>query len=100
MIVAVHCAPEEPKAMLQDARNFKQFHVTVTGDRAALAEAVTAASVGRVDGDHVWVDRSWLEGQGPADEEWRQGLDSMLAFAASKGWMSEDGRAVRAHVSA
>jgi hypothetical protein len=97
--IAVQATDAGPKATLEDARNFKQFHVTAPDDdQDALEEALAVSGVGRVDGDHVWVDRSWLEAQGPADPEWREGLAGMLGYAASKGWTSADGRAVRAHV--
>jgi hypothetical protein len=99
LIVVIEQAESEPTARLADADNFKQFHVAARGlELGELGAAVTSTSVGRLVDEHVWVERSWLESQGPAYPEWHDGLDSMLTYAAAKGWVSQDGRAVRAHV--
>jgi hypothetical protein len=49
---------------------------------------------------HVWVTReqlTTLAGNHADDPSWREGLEKMVAYAKSRGWVSEDG-AVRAHV--
>ncbi len=49
--------------------------------------------------EHSWIAPdvlTELAGRGD-DEEWRQQLAAMLAYAAGKGWCDEAGR-VRAHV--
>jgi hypothetical protein len=49
---------------------------------------------------HVWITRAEFErlaGDRATDPAWREGLEKMLAYAASKRWMNEHG-AVRAHV--
>ena len=49
--------------------------------------------------EHAWIAPGLvteLSGRGD-DDEWRQNLAGMLAYAASKGWCDEAGR-VRAHV--
>ena len=99
MFVTVDQVDDQPSARLEDAHNFKQFYVLARiYDRAILADSLAAASIGRLEGEYVWVERSWLERQGPAEDGWRTGLESMLAYATSKGWVSDDGHAIRAHV--
>ncbi|KAB7756373.1 hypothetical protein [Mycolicibacterium mucogenicum] len=49
--------------------------------------------------EHAWIapdGLTELAGRGD-DDEWRQNLAGMLAYAAGKGWCDEAGR-VRAHV--
>jgi hypothetical protein len=49
---------------------------------------------------HVWVTREELAGLAgdlAEDAAWRQRLQKMFEYAASHGWLSDDG-AVRAHV--
>ena len=49
--------------------------------------------------EHAWIAPDVLielAGRG-GDDEWKQNLAGMLAYAAGKGWCDEDGR-VRAHI--
>jgi hypothetical protein len=49
---------------------------------------------------HVWVTRedlASLAGGVADDPAWREGLEKMFEYAASHGWLDENG-AVRAHV--
>ncbi len=39
-----------------------------------------------------------LAGDLAADPEWTAGLEKMLAYASSKGWMDPSGTAIQAHV--
>ncbi|OBF37440.1 hypothetical protein A5719_21740 [Mycolicibacterium peregrinum] len=54
----------------------------------------------RVDGEHVWIDPGHIvaaaESAG-APDGWREGFAGMCRFAASKGWLDDDGW-IRAHV--
>jgi hypothetical protein len=89
----------EVRATVADAGNLKQLHAEFRGvgdDRAAAA--LSAAGLGRVDGDHAWLNASALRAAGDGSAEWAARFDGMLAYAAIKGWASADGAAVRAHV--
>lgn len=49
--------------------------------------------------DAAWIDVAWLRGQGPeADAGWHESFDRMIAGARPYGWVSADGRRVKAHV--
>jgi len=87
--------PSAGPATLEDADNFKAFKVI-----SAAAPASAFAPIGRLDGDHVWVDTAWLKANGrPDDSDWLSGLDKMLNYAKGAGWLDETG-AVRAHIEA
>jgi hypothetical protein len=78
-----------------------------SGALGALAAALSLHDAGTVDpGGDVFVPTAAIErlaGQAatasgrPLGPEWRAGLTGMLEFAATHGWVTEDG-AVRAHV--
>ena len=86
-------------ATVADPGNLKQLHAEFrgVGDDAA-ATALSAAGLGTVDGDHAWLDAGALRAAGDGSAGWTAGFDGMLAYAASKGWTSTDGSAVRAHI--
>jgi len=87
--------PAVGAATLEDADNFKAFKVV-----SAAAPASAFAGIGRLDGDHVWVDIAWLKANGRSDDSnWLAGLDKMLNYAKRSGWLDETG-AVRAHIEA
>jgi hypothetical protein len=86
---------------LQDAGDFQGFHVEVSGgpvDDARLAEVL--APHGRLDGEHAWIgtDAVVALAGDDADDEWHRGFDAMVAYARDKGFLSEDGEAIRAHL--
>lgn len=91
----------EPSGItLEHPDDFRAF--AVTAPRALADDLATHVQpVGRYDGEHVWVDRQALVGlAGPRAEEaaWQEGLAAMVDFARDKGFLSEDGTAIRAHV--
>jgi hypothetical protein len=89
----------EALASVEDPGNLRQLHAEFRGvsDDAAAA-ALAAAGLGAVDGDHAWLDAGALRAAGDGTADWASGFDAMLAYAASKGWASEDGARVRAHI--
>jgi hypothetical protein len=78
---------------LDDIDNFRALKIVVAaGEHPALDR------VGRVDGDHVWLDRAWLQAQGrPDDPAWATGFAGMLGYAEKSGWVDDSG-AIRAHI--
>jgi hypothetical protein len=64
------------------------------------ANGIAAACAGSATSDgHVWVDIEYLRREcNGSDPAWATKFKAMLAYASSKGWMSDDGAAVRAHV--
>jgi hypothetical protein len=89
------------RAELVEPENVKAFSVQSDLTGPELVVAVEKAGIGSVlpDGEHVMVEVSAirrLAGAVPAG--WEDDLAGMLAYAEKKGWTSEDGSAVRAHV--
>jgi hypothetical protein len=86
-------------ARLLEAYHFRSFALQTTlssTDLAAQAEAAVFTLAG--DG-HAWVQLAWLRRQpAAADPGWRTQLERMVEQARPYGWISADGRAVRAHV--
>jgi hypothetical protein len=86
---------------LQEAADFRRFHVVVPAGltNAAFAAALAQTGAGELTGSHVFINIDWLKAQVPVkDSAWVQGFDSMVAYARSKGWMNASGTALRAHV--
>jgi hypothetical protein len=101
--------PVEP--VLAEPADCRRFHVAVrgTGDAAVLDRILRVSGVGCVDGDgealvHVAAVRRLAAAAGATtdpghpDDQWETDFAAMLGYAASKGWMSEDGDSIRAHV--
>ena len=99
MFVLVSGSDGEARASVEDPGNLRQLHAEFRGvsDDAAAA-ALTAAGLGTVDGDHAWLDAATLRAAGDGSEAWATEFGEMLAYAAGKGWTSEDGARVRAHI--
>ena len=99
MFVLVSGSDGEARASVEDPGNLRQLHAEFrgVGDDVAAA-AIAAAGLGTVDGDHAWLDAGALRAAGDGSQNWVTGFDGMLAYAAGKGWTSEDGAQVRAHI--
>ncbi len=80
---------------LEDIDNFRALKVVV-----AAGEQPPLERVGRVDGEHVWLNRAWLASHGrPGDPSWADGFAGMIAYAEKSGWVDDAGN-VRAHIDA
>lgn len=87
------------RAALAEPENLRELRAEFRGvDDAAAAGALAAAGLGTVDGDHVWLPAAALRAAGDGSPGWSAACDAMLAYAAGKGWTSEDGTLVRAHI--
>ena len=69
-----------------------------------LAEIVQKEDLGEIlpAGDHLMVPLGTVRrmAAGRVGPDWEQKFDAMIAYAARKGWLSEDGTKVRAHLEA
>ncbi|MER5671576.1 hypothetical protein [Pseudonocardia alni] len=89
---------------LVDPADVRAFHVTAPADLGAdeLADTVRRTGLGEVadDGGHVLVrvDAVRRLAEGRVGPGWEDDLAGMLGYARGKGWLSDDGEAVRAHV--
>ena len=102
MYVVVDLDAEPATVALAEARDCRRFHVAVrgAGDAAGLDTALRAHDAGVVDGDGEALVRVAAVRRlaGAPGASWEAEFAAMLDYARTKGWLSEDGEAIRAHV--
>jgi hypothetical protein len=103
MQVVVEMAGELATVSLSEPADCGRFHVAVrgSGDAATLDRALRSNGVGSVDGDGealVRVDAVRSMAAGAVGGTWEDDFAAMLDYARSKGWLSDDGSSIRAHV--
>ena len=90
MIVVI--GPDRPPLLAADA-DCTAFHVQhVGGD---LAAGLASIGGGLLDDGDALVGVAWVRAMSSAPGA---ALDGMLAYAGTKGWLSDDGSTIRAHV--
>ena len=84
---------------MDDAENLRGLSVELRSCEASQAD-VLLGDLGRVDGEHVWLDIPLLKALSPLanDAEWADGFDGVMKYAESQGWIDEAGTHVRAHI--
>lgn len=85
---------------LEDAGNFREFHVAIDGDVAAAVAAFGGRAAASERDNHLWIDIEFVQelAGDTADAEWQAQFDGMLAYANSKGWIDETANRVEAHI--
>ena len=87
------------RASVEDTVNLRQLRVELRGVSDAQAdEALRAAGLGTVEGDHAWLIADSLRLAGDGSSGWMADFYGMLAYAKTRGWMNADGSQVRAHI--
>ena len=88
---------------LTDPDDCGRFHVRVSPALpvAALDAVLASAGAGqRFGNDQVAVNISWLRTSArDVAADWADRFEKMLAFAGTKGWLTDDGAAVLGHIS-
>jgi hypothetical protein len=88
---------------LTEPDDCRRFHVRVPPDLSvATLDAVLAnADAGYRSGtDQVAVNISWLRSSAhDVPPDWADRFNKMLAFAGTKGWLTDDGAAVYGHIT-
>ena len=90
---------------LEDANNFREFHVVIDGDVAAAVAAFGGRATGSQRHNHLWIDIAFVREladtaklESGVDAEWEAQFRAMLDYAASKGWIDEAADRVEAHI--
>jgi hypothetical protein len=103
MYVEVNLGQDPAVTALHEPEDFKAFKLTTlgSGETGALDRALGA--LGSVDdyGSHAWLKLDGvraLAGELANSASWSESFEGMVAYAASKGWLSPDGDAIRAHI--
>lgn len=66
-----------------------------------LGEHIAAQWAGHIENEHAWLAIDLLRLRAAVDDPaWPARFSEMIAFAASKGWVSADRRLVRVHIVA
>jgi hypothetical protein len=101
MYLFVDLTAPHPVARLREANDHGSLKVVVAGSGSTEDVAAALGDVGTVGGDGgAEIDVLTLKAlAGPAaeDPEWLSSFDGMVAFASSRGWLTEDARALKAH---
>lgn len=88
------------EVLLADADEFRRFSIRFDpAARGTAAAEAALAAIARPDGDAAWVSPAALRRLAPrgTEPEWQAGLDAMVAFARSRGWVDATG-GIRAHI--
>ncbi|HEY4026620.1 MAG TPA: hypothetical protein VGO86_09330 [Candidatus Dormibacteraeota bacterium] len=90
-----------PQVSLEEPDDCRRFHVTIRGlDEQSVRAVLGREGAGTLqDRDTAWVSAAAarrLAGDRVA-ADWPERFEAMIRFAATKGWLSEDGQAIRAH---
>lgn len=89
-------------ALVQDADDCRRLHVETVLDPAGLRSALQRTGTGHAGDDGtVWLDLAVLRSRAQlaaTAPDWADRWTAMVAVAERSGWLSEDGRSVRAHV--
>ena len=101
MIVLVDSTVRPAEVRLDEAADFRRFHVEVRGPAGSLDvdRILRNSDVGRAEGDEAFISPEALRrlAGGVASPDWLDGLRSMTGFARDKGWVDEGGW-IQAHV--
>lgn len=103
MYVMVDLDAEPAEVSLVDPDDCTRFHVAVHGygHAPAVDDALQSSGAGWLDGEgsvFVHVDRVRDLAAGRTGDTWAERFDGMLGYARDKGWLSDDGEAIRAHL--
>jgi hypothetical protein len=103
MDVTVDLTAAPPRVALADPDDLASFKVLAQSsepDPARLAQALHGVGT-LAEGGHAFIAVDavrLLAGDRAGDPEWSAGLERMLAYADSKGWMDPSGTAIQAHI--
>jgi hypothetical protein len=88
---------------LDALEDFGDFHVEVETGTVDVNEALGSAGFGRIDADSgdalIPMSAVRKAAEGRTGPDWEGEFDKMIAYARSKGWITED-MAIRAHIEA
>ena len=96
------CIDEAARVEVTDLDNFRQFHCEISGSKSII-ESINRFSAGAVevtDENTAWVNAKWLADLGSTRRggKWLEDYLKMTEQAKSYGWVSSDGRKIKAHI--
>lgn len=93
---------KDGKLALREPDDFKRLHIEMSDGEVTRDETDRAlGSIATRDNDDFWIEVAALRKLGRAgDAAWESSFDAMIASVRKFGWLSPDGRRVRAHLKA
>lgn len=89
-------------AVVEDADDCRSLHLHTDLDAGGVSTALATTGTGElIDADNAWLDLAVLRSRAQlvaTEPEWADRWAAMTAYAASRGWLSEDGRSVQVHI--
>jgi hypothetical protein len=103
MYVEVDLGQDPAVPALREPEDFTAFKLTTPGYSAPGPLDRALGELGSVDDDgtHAWLTIDGvraLAGDLADSPSWSESFDAMVAYAGSKGWLSPEGDAIRAHI--
>jgi hypothetical protein len=102
MILRLSHGLDGPEVTLVEAQDFSRFHVELDNlDEQAAVVAFRALDVGELANSAecaVSIQTVCALSRLGADRDWNEGLEKMLRYADSHGWLTADGTAIIAHI--
>lgn len=85
------CQAEPKSVILMEPENLHQFHVDCAGHNVWTVDNIlNATGAGMIAGSKAWIRYEFLIETGMKaglSDEWRSGLEKMIAYAEGKGWV-------------
>jgi hypothetical protein len=102
MYIKIDLHAEPPTVALADRHDCGRFHLQARGapDTAGLGTALASTGTGTVAdaGDALVRVDAVRRLAGVTDAHWERDFEAMLDYARAKGWLTDDGTSIRAHV--
>ncbi|MET4430231.1 MULTISPECIES: hypothetical protein [unclassified Mycolicibacterium] len=100
MIVTLHLAEDgSTKLAARDSDDLTSLSVDGLSSDPMALERASGTSPTAETVSHVMLDVECMRAVGSRSSEWDADFTAMIAYARSRGWVSDDGRYVRAHVT-
>jgi hypothetical protein len=100
MIVTLHLADDGSiKLAVRDSDDLTALSIDGPSSEPMALEQASGTCPTAEAVTHVMLDVECLRSVGPRSSEWDADFTAMIAYARSRGWVSDDGAYVRAHVA-
>jgi hypothetical protein len=101
MYLSVEGPVEDPRICVGRPGDCRSLYVTSNGiGYDAVAEILESSGIGKRNAEpDLWIEIAALEKLAQLDRPtWAEDFDAMIAFAATRGWIDDNGELVAAHL--
>ncbi len=99
IIVVSSAAGTAPSVTLEEPDDCKGFHLEARGvDRNGVSNALRDSDTGSLSGEDAYITPQAVHrmAAGNVSDDWAERFAGMVGYAATKGWVAEDG-SIQAH---